>query len=201
MANVLLFIDFWNFQLGWNEYMASGRKPGDPPIKIAWKDVSKVFLDELPSVVGAGTSLTYKGTRVYASVDPRLGGKDAKLKNFLHRILGQMTGFRVQVHERRPKTEECPGCGRQHLRLVEKGVDTSIVTELFEGAINNSYDTGMLVSNDSDLVPAIEMIQDRLNKQIIHVGFNRGGHHVRTAAWSHLLLDGDIAAKLTQPSA
>ena len=111
-----------------------------------------------------------------------------------------MTGFRVAVHERRPKTEECPNCGNRYSRVVEKGVDTSIVTELFEGAINNSYDIAILISNDSDLVPSIEMIQDRLNKQIIHVGFNRGGHHVRTAAWSHLLLDGDIATKLTQPS-
>ena len=120
------------------------------------------------------------------------------LKNFLHRVLGQMTGFRVDVRDRRPKTEECPECGYQHCRVVEKGVDTSIVTELFEGAINDSYDIALLFSNDSDLVPAIETIQDRLNKQIIHVGFKRGGHHVRTAAWSHLILDGTIASKLTQ---
>ena len=80
--------------------------------------------------------------------------------------------------------------------MIEKGVDSSIVTDLFGGAINNSYDIAVLVSNDSDYVPAIRTIQDRLNKQIVHVGFRQGGDYVRTAAWSHIFLDGDIATKL-----
>jgi len=82
--------------------------------------------------------------------------------------------------------------------MVEKGVDSSIVTDLFDGAINNAYDIAVLISNDSDFVPAIQTIQERLNKQIIHVGFRRGGDHVRTAAWSHIILDGDVAEKIRE---
>jgi len=80
--------------------------------------------------------------------------------------------------------------------MVEKGVDTSIVTDLFDGAINNSYDIAVLVSNDSDFVPAIQTIQERLNKQIIHAGFRAGGDHVRTAAWAHIILDGDVSDRI-----
>ncbi len=82
--------------------------------------------------------------------------------------------------------------------MVEKGIDASIVTDLFDGAINDAYDIAVLVSNDSDFVPAIKTIQERLNKQVIHVGFQRGGDHVRTAAWSHIILDGAVAEKLRE---
>lgn len=85
--------------------------------------------------------------------------------------------------------------------MVEKGVDADIVTSLYEGAINNSYDIALLLSNDADHIPAIRTIQDRLNKQIIHVGFRRGGSEVRTAAWSHILLDGDLADRLIDEQA
>ena len=82
--------------------------------------------------------------------------------------------------------------------MVEKGVDSSILTDLFDGALNDAYDIAMLISNDSDFVPGIQTIQERLNKQIIHVGFRRGGDHVRTAAWSHIILNGDVADKVRE---
>ena len=80
--------------------------------------------------------------------------------------------------------------------MVEKGVDASVVTALYEGAINNSYDIACLLSNDSDHIPAIQTIQDRLNKQIVHVGFRRGGSEVRTATWGHIVFDGAIAGRV-----
>lgn len=82
--------------------------------------------------------------------------------------------------------------------MVEKGVDASIVTALYEGAINNSYDIALLLSNDADHIPAITTIQDRLNKQIVHIGFKRGGNEVRSAAWSHVTLDGEVAQRLVE---
>lgn len=199
MANVKLFIDFWNFQLGWNSTMTPGKTVGQPPIKIAWKDVPNVLIAELPAIFGPSNPMIYKGTRIYASVNPSAGGKDEPLKKFLHNVLGQMTGFQVDVKDRHPKNEQCPECKKTIHRNIEKGVDTSIVSDLFEGAINNSYDVAILVSNDSDFVPAIKTIQDRLNKQVIHVGFRSTGHYVRTACWSHVLLDG-ICSKLRDPA-
>jgi hypothetical protein len=202
MANVKLFIDFWNFQLAWNSaYNPRGAAAqGQQLIKIAWKDVPTVLIAELPAILGATIPMIYKGTRLYASVNPTPGGKDQGLKNFLHNTLGQMTGYQVMVHDRRPKTDTCGNCGNAVHRHVEKGVDTSIVSELFEGAINNAYDVAILVSNDSDFVPAIKTIQDRLNKQIIHAGFRTGGGAVRTACWGHILFDGPVGTKIRDPA-
>lgn len=196
MANVKLFIDFWNFQLAWNRSMKPEPGAELPYVRISWKSLPQVLIGELPSVLGPSASMLYKGTQVYASVDPAAGSRDEKLRGFLHNTLGQMTGYQVQVQDRRHKEEQCPHCSQAIRRKVEKGVDTAIVTDLFGGAINNAYDIALLVSNDSDFVPAIRTIQDRLNKQIIHVGFRHGGDHVRTASWGHIMLDGDIAGKL-----
>jgi hypothetical protein len=200
MADVKLFIDFWNFQLGWNDFVTPGRHAaGQSPVRILWRDTPSVLIAELPAILGAGTPYLYKGARVYASVNPAPGGKDEGLKKFLHNVLGQMTGFQVAVRDRRPKSDTCPHCNHEIRGTIEKGVDSLIVSDLFEGAINNAYDIAILLSNDSDFAPAVRTIQERLNKQIIHVGFLRGGNEIRTACWGHVVLDATVCAKLRDP--
>ena len=195
MVNVKLYIDFWNFQLSWNRNIKP-EDTGEKYVRISWRTLPQVLISELPSILGPTSDMQYKGTSVYASVDPRSGSMDMKLKGFLHNTLGQMTGYKVTVHDRRPKMDHCPHCSKDISRTVEKGVDSSIITDLFAGALGNAYDIAVLVSNDSDFVPAISTIQERLNKQIVHIGFRYGGDDVRTASWSHIILDGDVAGKL-----
>ena len=201
MANVKIYIDYWNLQLAWNRHMSPNKPtPENPAIRLAWQNLPTVLLSELPKIFGPGMPLTHKGTQVYASVQPQghAGKEPAAFRTWLRSGLGQMTGFRISVHERKPKKDDCPLCKKPIHRTVEKGVDTSIVTDLFAGALNDSYDIAILFSNDSDFVPAIATIQDRLNKQIIHAGFNMGADAVRTAAWGHIVLDGTVADSLKQ---
>ena len=193
MRNAKLYVDFWNFQLRWNQEM-QGLEPSP---RIAWEKVPDVLCSKLPSAMGASVEYTYRGIHIYASVDPRKGSRDERLKRYLH-YLGQQTGFQIQVRDRKAKKDSCPHCGQDIDRMVEKGVDASIVTALYEGALNDSYDIALLLSNDTDHIPAIRTVQDRLNKQIVHVGFRRGGNEVRSATWSHILLDGDAAERLKQ---
>lgn len=194
MANVKIFVDFWNFQLAWNAHVKPDEGSDKSYVRIEWKDLPSVLLAELPSVLGPSTpTLNFKGATVYASVHPGPSDKDKGLKNFLHNVLGQITGFKVHVVERKPRPEK-----DQSEKTVEKGVDTQIVTDLFAGAINNSYDIALLISNDADFVPAVGVIQDQLNKQIVHVGFRAGGNNIRTASWSHIILDGEVAGKIRQ---
>ncbi len=40
--------------------------------------------------------------------------------------------------------------------FVEKGTDVQIATDMLRRAYVNAYDTAILVSGDSDLVPAVE---------------------------------------------
>lgn len=53
----------------------------------------------------------------------------------------------------------------------EKGVDVMIATHLLSGAFRDQYDTTILVSSDSDLIPAIEEVQS-IGKTVHYVGFH-----------------------------
>jgi uncharacterized LabA/DUF88 family protein len=56
----------------------------------------------------------------------------------------------------------------------EKMLDTHIATDLIGDATFDVYDIALLVSEDSDFIPAVEFVQEMRNKHVVHVGF--GGH-------------------------
>ena len=57
-------------------------------------------------------------------------------------------------------------------RYREKGVDVKLATDLLGGAFDGKYDIAILVSSDSDLIPAIDRVRFRHNKKIEYVGFS-----------------------------
>ena len=52
----------------------------------------------------------------------------------------------------------------------EKGTDVKIAVDLIVGAVDNLYDTIILVSSDTDLIPAIRYVKYK-DKKIEYVGF------------------------------
>jgi len=55
--------------------------------------------------------------------------------------------------------------------IREKGVDVKIVVDLVIGAVDDIYDTAIIISSDTDLIPAIKYIRKAKNKNIEYVGF------------------------------
>jgi uncharacterized LabA/DUF88 family protein len=53
----------------------------------------------------------------------------------------------------------------------EKGVDVHLATDLLVGAYENQYDTAIIISSDTDLIPAIQKAKD-LKKNIEYIGFS-----------------------------
>jgi len=53
----------------------------------------------------------------------------------------------------------------------EKGVDVQIATDLLIGAYENLYDTAILVSSDTDLIPALAKARE-MKKKIEYIGFS-----------------------------
>jgi len=53
----------------------------------------------------------------------------------------------------------------------EKGVDVLIAVDLLVGTYENIYDTAILVSSDTDLIPAIEKVRLK-GKKIEYIGFS-----------------------------
>lgn len=57
-------------------------------------------------------------------------------------------------------------------RTREKGIDVKIATDLIVGALDNQYDTAIVVSADTDLIPAIDWVRMRKKKKVEYVGFS-----------------------------
>jgi uncharacterized LabA/DUF88 family protein len=60
-------------------------------------------------------------------------------------------------------------------------LDTRIATDLIGDATFDAYDVALLVSEDSDFIPAIEFVQEMRGKQVIHVGFGAYSNGLRSA--------------------
>ncbi|MFH1456616.1 MAG: NYN domain-containing protein [Patescibacteria group bacterium] len=52
----------------------------------------------------------------------------------------------------------------------EKGVDVKIATDLLVGAYENLYDDALIISSDTDLIPAMEKVK-QLGKAVEYIGF------------------------------
>ncbi len=56
-------------------------------------------------------------------------------------------------------------------KIREKGVDVQIAIDLVIGAVEDKYDTAIIVSSDTDLIPAIKYVRGK-GKQVEYVGFS-----------------------------
>jgi len=78
-------------------------------------------------------------------------------------------------------------------RTWEKGTDVKIATDLIVGAVDDIYDTAILVSSDTDLIPAIKYMKFR-KKKLEYVGFSHAPSFgiQKYANFTRLLLPSDI---------
>jgi len=201
-TRVRIFVDFWNFQIGWNE-CHSGRGASGI-VTIPWKDT-------LPNVLAAeaakGQLFKFAGAHIYASIDPA-NPKDRKLKTWLHHTLASFPGYSIDVKERKPRKQircqeetcktvidTCPACKSKLRGTVEKGVDAAIITDLISMAFDDNYDIAVLISGDADHAPAVQYIQKKTDKQVVQAYFKDHGDALRTACWDHIFFD-DLMSKL-----
>lgn len=194
MSKVRIFIDFWNFQLAWNQFQeARGKEPKSA--RIPWETVLPSTLVERVDPKGS-----YVGTHVFASIDPN-SEADRGLSRFLHAMDG-FPGYSVLVEERRPASPvkctnrecratitDCPKCNQRLRRTVEKGIDAALLTALIRSAFDGTFDQAVLVTEDKDFVPAVQFIQERWTKQIVHAHFRGRSDDLRNACWKHIFFD------------
>jgi len=57
-------------------------------------------------------------------------------------------------------------------RKREKGIDVKLATDMIIGAMDDKYDTAILISSDTDLIPAIDIVVKRFKKKIEYIGFS-----------------------------
>lgn len=82
---------------------------------------------------------------------------------------------RVRIDNRVTNYKQILGKGISELeykRSREKGIDVKMAVDLIAGALDKKYDTAIIVSSDTDLVPAIDWIRKRLKKKVEYISFS-----------------------------
>ena len=69
------------------------------------------------------------------------------------------------------KPVECHGCGRRWPDHEEKMTDVNVATEMLTDAFQKRFDTALLISGDSDLVPPIRAIRKHFPALRVVVAF------------------------------
>jgi uncharacterized LabA/DUF88 family protein len=194
-----VLVDYWNFQLRWNE------RAGDA--RCNWAHLPAVLLESVKTLPVSG-ELDFQGMRVYASCDP----EDENLRRWLENFLERQPGTSVVALERRRRfdhircrscgyeTGTCPSCGQPLVWSAEKGVEAALITDLYELSAADALDVAVLVSSDSDFVFPVVGLQGR-GVKVVNAAWRGAGQELARASWATLDLDELIPQLVREPSA
>ena len=197
MQRLHVFVDYWNFQLRWNERAGEAR--------CNWAQLPAVLCEAVAALPLSG-ELDFQGMRVYASCDP----DDENLRRWLENFVERQPGTSVVLLERRRRfdhvrcracgydTATCPACGQPLVSAPEKGVEAALITDLFDLAAADAMDVAVLVSSDSDYTFPVQSLQRR-GVKVVNAAWRATGAELARAAWATVELD-DLMARLDRES-
>ena len=71
----------------------------------------------------------------------------------------EIKGVKTIYGEFRRRDKECRICKKTYQTFEEKQTDVNIAIQLFKLSIQEKYDKALIISGDSDLIPAIEAVK------------------------------------------
>jgi uncharacterized LabA/DUF88 family protein len=112
-----------------------------------------------------GGGLTLAQVRVYTGI--HTPQRKPKLHGMMQRRISAWIASNPDKIEVFPRPVRYGGAGPR-----EKGVDVEIAIDFVRLALDDAYDVGILLSADTDLVPALQFVADRYPaKRLITVGY------------------------------
>jgi uncharacterized LabA/DUF88 family protein len=79
----------------------------------------------------------------------------------------ELKGVKTILGHFKKKTRKCPDCHHRWTGHEEKETDVNIALFLLDLAYQNAFDRALVISNDSDLAPAIKMARTRFPEKRI----------------------------------
>ena len=76
-----------------------------------------------------------------------------------YQFLKEQLRWEVVVYPLGKKTLKCDNCDHTHTTLVEKGVDIGLATKMLMLAMNQAFETAILVSGDRDYLETVKYIK------------------------------------------
>src|SRR4030042_554886 len=91
------------------------------------------------------------------------------------------------LSEFKQKDRKCKECGKVYKSYEEKQTDVQIAINLFKVAIDGIYEKAVVISGDSDLIPALRAVKAKFPLKKIHLLFppNRAGESLKRVADSY----------------
>ena len=106
---------------------------------------------------------TLAGVRYFsARISPSPGDPDKHLRQQTYlEAVETLTGVEAIYGRYLSKPKQCRACGAQWQQAEEKMTDVNIAVRLLADAMDDVFDTAMIISADSDLVPPVEAVRAR----------------------------------------
>jgi uncharacterized LabA/DUF88 family protein len=195
---IIVFVDYWNFQLSINEVEGRAIRANDVRFPIDWLKLGPYLAERAFQLLNPRpANFTFDGMNIYASYSAKTE-EGRKFRGWATGWLDRQPGIQVECRERKPKAlPRCPTCHREithcpHgdctkriVATVEKGVDTLIATDMIRLAWEQAYDVAVLATLDSDLVPAVSFLAAK-GLKVIQAGFPPKGIDLATACWASI---------------
>ena len=127
---------------------------------------------------------TLAGVRYFsARISPSPGDPDKHLRQQTYlEAVETLAGVEAIYGHYLSKPKQCRTCGAQWQQAEEKMTDVNIAVRLLADAMDDAFDTAMIVSADSDLVPPVEAVRARFPAKRIIIASPPKRHSVRLAA-------------------
>jgi len=103
------------------------------------------------------------------------------------RYLQTVPGLTVHLGRLEPRTRFCPKCNDTYKILVEKDVDVNVAVDMLSGAVDDAYDTAILVSGDGDFHRLITAVR-KMAKSVKVAFFATGQARALVAASDEFIM-------------
>ncbi|AFN74525.1 hypothetical protein MROS_1288 [Melioribacter roseus P3M-2] len=116
------------------------------------------------------------GVKYFTSLVSNNPQKEKRQRDFLSAI--QTTPVQIIYGHYQSTPTSCKKCGHSWNDNEEKMTDVNIAVNMITDAIEDKYDTAILISGDSDLVPAINSIHKYFPQKRVVVLFPPDRHNI-----------------------
>lgn len=142
--------------------------------KVKWLDLRKLLSDHLQQVRDAlGERVDLSAVHYFSAYayhqtpyDPEVVNRHATYVAAL-----RSTGVNVVLSKFKAKDISCPSCHHRWKRHEEKETDVALGVKLMDSFARNEGDSVVLVTGDTDLIPAIRMTQALFPRCKVGVAF------------------------------
>jgi len=156
MKRVAIYID------GQNTYFALKA--------MSMEQISKYNYNRLIQYLNDGNQISYVGYYVGQVTREKSSKKSELLYEGQQRFLSLLKKNIPNLHLILGKVMGVDKDGQKV--FYEKGVDVRIAIDMVQHAFQNKFDEAMLLSSDSDLLPAVKVLQE-YKKTVSYIGFRK----------------------------